>query len=101
MALKLHRCRFDNPLINKLPGHSCGRVEKALDKMGIEYERVRVISRPQSARSEVFELSGQYVVPMIEFEDGSVYRAESKEMAAEIRAGRLNEHKGNVPGSAS
>ena len=98
MAVKLHRCRFTNRLINKLPPHSCGRVEKALEAQGIEYERVIVETRPQSARTRVFEASGQYVVPMIEFEDGSGYRAESREMAAEIRAGRLFDHQGKSGG---
>ena len=36
-------------------------------------------------------LSGQRCVPVIEFEDGSAYRAESKEMAERIREGRLFE----------
>jgi len=42
----------------------------------------------------VIELTGQSMVPVIEFEDGSASRAESKEMAAEINAGRLFDHAG-------
>jgi hypothetical protein len=34
------------------------------------------------------------MLPTIEFENGSAYRAESKEMAAEINAGRLFDHVG-------
>ena len=34
-------------------------------------------------------LSGQKWLPVIEFEDGSAYRAESDEMAARVRAGSL------------
>ena len=34
-------------------------------------------------------MSGQTALPVIEFEDGTVYRAESKEMAARISEGRL------------
>jgi hypothetical protein len=34
-------------------------------------------------------MSGQHMLPVIEFEDGSAYRAESKDMAATIRAGKL------------
>ena len=41
--------------------------------------------------------SGQAVVPTVEFADGSGYRADGKEMATEIRAGRLFEHRGDVP----
>jgi hypothetical protein len=32
--------------------------------------------------------------PWIEFEDGSIYREESKDMAETIRAGRLEEKRG-------
>ena len=61
-------------------------MQKALDEQGIEYEVVKGSLRD---RGEVEELSGQTKYPVIEFEDGSVYREESKEMAARIRAGRL------------
>ena len=40
-------------------------------------------------RDELEQLSGQRKYPVIEFEDGTVYREESKEMAAKIRAGEL------------
>jgi hypothetical protein len=36
----------------------------------------------------------QRLHPVIEFENGSVYREESKDMAARIRAGRLAEKRG-------
>jgi hypothetical protein len=35
--------------------------------------------------------TGQKRFPWIEFEDGSIYRAESKEMAQRIRDGKLQE----------
>ena len=100
MAVKLHRCKFTSPLINKLPGHSCGRVEKALEAAGIEYERVPVSNRRKD-RARVFELSGQHLVPMIEFENGVAYRADSKVIAAEIEAGRLFDHAGESDGSTA
>ena len=37
MAVKLHRC--SNQWV-KMQGHPCWKVEKALQDMGIEYERV-------------------------------------------------------------
>jgi hypothetical protein len=37
------------------------------------------------------ELSGQPQYPAIEFEDGRVYREESKDMVARIKAGKLFE----------
>ena len=38
--------------------------------------------------------------PVIEFEDGSVYRAQSKEMEARIRDGKLFEGQGASPAPA-
>ena len=90
MAVKLHRCSLT---FLKMDAHACWRVQKALDEQGIEYEVVKVPLR-RGARTEVEALSGQKVVPMIEFEDGAAYRAESKEMAARIREGRLFEGRG-------
>jgi glutaredoxin len=66
-------------------------VQKALDEQGIEYE---VVKGPlaRGKRDEIERLSGQRQYPVIEFDDGSVYRAQSKEMAETIRAGKLFEH---------
>jgi glutaredoxin len=87
MAVKLHRCPLT---FLKVPGHACHRVQRALDQAGIEYEVMKApISRPK--RTEVKRLTGQEVVPVIEFEDGRAYREDSKEMAAAIRAGKLFE----------
>jgi glutaredoxin len=87
MAVRLHRC--PNVWV-KLSGHPCWKVQKALDEAGVEYELVKGPLRP-SKRDEVERLSGQRKFPVIEFEDGSVYRDESKEMEATIREGRLDE----------
>jgi hypothetical protein len=65
-------------------------VEEALAEQGIAYEVVKGPWRP-GKRVELERLSGQRFYPVIEFENGSVYREESKEMAATIRAERLNE----------
>jgi len=65
-------------------------VQKALDEQGIEYEVVRGPVRP-SRRVDLERLSGQRFYPVIEFEDGSVYREGSRDMAATIRAGHLDE----------
>ena len=40
-------------------------------------------------RCRLEEISGQRRYPVIEFEDGTAYRAESNEMAAQIRDGNL------------
>ena len=83
MAVKLHRCPLT---FVKVGFHSCWTVQKALDEQGIEYEVVKGSLRD---RSEIKQLSGQAKYPAIEFEDGRVYREESKDMAARISAGKL------------
>jgi glutaredoxin len=90
MAIKLHRC--PNEWV-KLSGHPCWKVQKALDEQGIEYEVVKGPLRP-GKRDELERLSGQRKYPVIEFDDGSVYREESKDMAVRIRSGNL---KGQSP----
>jgi hypothetical protein len=85
MAIKLHRC--SNVWV-KLSGHPCWRVQKALDEAGVQYELVK---GPLRKRDETIQRTGQKKYPWIEFEDGSVYREESKEMAERIRAGKLND----------
>jgi glutathione S-transferase len=85
MAVKLHRCPV---MFLKIDGHPCWKVQKALDEQGVEYEVVKGPLLP-GKRKDLEQLSGQNKYPAIEFEDGTVYRAESKEMAAKIRAGEL------------
>jgi glutathione S-transferase len=87
MAITLHRCR--NTWV-KLGGHPCWRVQKALDEAGIEYEVDTLPVRP-SKRDQTERRTGQTKYPWIEFEDGSVYREESKDMAARIKEGKLME----------
>jgi glutathione S-transferase len=90
MALKLHRC---SNIWVKVSGHPCWKVQKALDDAGIEYD---VVKGPlfKSKRDDLEKLSGQRNYPVIEFEDGSVYREESKDMAETIEAGKLDEKRG-------
>ena len=87
MAVKLHRCSAG---WFKLDLHPCWKVQKALDQQGVEYE---VVAGPlrSGKRDELEALSGQRKYPVIEFEDGSVYREESNEMAARISDGKLQE----------
>lgn len=85
MAVKLYRC--SNEWV-KIAAHPCWRVQKALDDEGISYELVKGPLR-KSKRDDLERLSGQRSYPVIEFEDGRVYRAESNEMAERIRAGKL------------
>ena len=86
MALKLHRCstRWVGP---------CWRVQKALKEQGIDYEVVKGPVR-RGKRAELQRISGQKLYPVIEFENGAIYREESKDMAATIRAGQLDKKRG-------
>jgi len=87
VAVKLHRCSV---MWAKYGGHPCWKVQKALDEQGIEYEVVKGPLLP-GKRRQLEEMSGQRKYPTIEFEDGRVYREESSDMAARIRAGELFE----------
>ena len=70
-------------------------MQKALDEQGIDYEVVKGPARP-GKRVDLERLSGQRLYPVIEFENGSIYRGESKEMAATIRAGELRAKAGRA-----
>jgi glutathione S-transferase len=83
--MKLHRCSSEWVKIN---AHPCWKVQKALDEQGIEYELVKGPHRT-GKRDDLERLSGQRKYPVIEFDDGRVYREESKDMAERIRAGGL------------
>jgi glutathione S-transferase len=97
MAIKLHRC---STMWVKFGAHPCWKVQKALDEQGIEYEVVKgPLSRGK--RDDLERISGQRKYPAIEFEDGRVYRAESKEMAETIRAGKLFEQQAPAATPAS
>ena len=74
-------------------------MQEALDEAGVEYEIVRAETFPRGRRKEVIAGTGQHFLPAIEFEDGSWYRADSHEMAAVIRAGKLDERGGRAPAS--
>ena len=87
MAVKLLRCSGQWV---KIKAHPCWKVEKALQDMGIDYERVNLPSG-RGNRSDIEAITGQKKYPAIQFEDGSVYREESKDMEATIRAGKLME----------
>ena len=85
MTVKLHRCPVT---FAKSGSHPCWKVQKALDDAGIEYEVVKQPLR-RWRRVELEQRSGQRLVPVIEFEDGTMLREESADLAARIRDGRL------------
>jgi hypothetical protein len=85
VAITLHRC--PNVWV-KVSGHPCWKVQKALDDMDVDYVIAKGPLR-RSKRDELEQQSGQRAYPVIEFEDGTFYRDESKEMERRIREGRL------------
>jgi Glutaredoxin len=89
MTIKLHRCSM------RWKVGPCWRVQKALDEYGIDYVVVEGPARP-GKRAELQRLSGQKLYPVIEFENGSSYREESKDMAATIRARKLDTKRGDA-----
>ena len=84
----LHRCPFT---FLKTDLDACYKVQRALEEQGITYEVVKHPTQPRSRRKDLIELSGQKMLPVVEFADGSSYREESTDMAATIRAGKLFE----------
>jgi hypothetical protein len=61
---------------------------EALDDMGIEYEVARGPVM-KGKREHMEAATGQRAYPAIEFEDGTWYREESKDMERRIREGQL------------
>lgn len=86
----LHRCSWT---FLKTDLDSCHKVQKALDEQGIEYEVVKH-GFLRGRRPDVVALSGQKLLPVLELPDGEVYRAESKDMAARVRAGGIEPQNG-------
>ncbi len=82
----LHRCPFTFLHTDK---DACWKVQRALEEQGIDYEISKEWGFPRGRRKEIERLSGQHLLPVIEFEDGTAYRAESDDMAARIRSGEL------------
>jgi hypothetical protein len=87
VKVTVHTCPY--PRLN-IPGHPCTRVTNALKAAGVEYDVVKN-PLPRGKRTKVEELSGQRLLPLIQFEDGVIYREQSKDMVATIAAGQLAE----------
>ena len=94
----LHRCKFT---MFKSDSHTCHTVQQALEEEGIEHEVVTTPVFPRRRRKAVERVTGQFMTPAIEFADGTGYREDGADMEKEIRAGRLFEHKADVPGPPS
>jgi hypothetical protein len=88
MPITLHTCGVT---FLHIDAHPCWKVQKALDEAGIEYEQVKHPTYPRGRRKEVEKLSGQTLLPIIEFADGHVLREETVDLVARIKAGKLDE----------
>ncbi len=86
MPIKLHTCGATFLHIDQ---HACWRVQHALDEAGIAYEQVTHPIFPRGRRKDLEKLSGQHMLPVIEFEDGTTLHEESKDLVARIKAGSL------------
>lgn len=85
--VKLHRCSYTFLHVN---ADACWRMQKALDEQGVEYEIVKHgYGKSAKARADVVALSGQKLVPVLEFPDGTVVREETDAMIAKLKAGEL------------
>ena len=71
--------------------------------MGIDYETVAGAPLPwqREKRAELIAKTGGNRYPAIEFENGTVYREESKDMERTIREGRLFEKAGDQSAAGS
>ncbi len=85
--VKLHRCSYT---FLHVDADACWRLQKALDEQGVDYEVVKHgFGKSEKSRSDVVALSGQKLVPVLELGDGMIYREETDEMIAKLRAGQL------------
>jgi glutathione S-transferase len=84
MAIKLHTC--PNTWVHA--GHPCWKVMKALNDANVPYEHVKEPVR-RGKRTAILEATGQNMLPVIELEDGTFVREESKELIRRIEAGEL------------
>jgi glutathione S-transferase len=94
MTIRLHTCGgtfLHGP-------HPCWQVMHALDEAAIPYEQVKHPTFPRGRRDELERLSGQRRLPVVEFEDGTILREDSRALVERIRERRLDEARGAQPG---
>lgn len=84
-TVKLHRCSYT---FLHVKADACWKVEKALRDEGVDYEVVKH-GFGKGRRPAVEQLSGQSKLPVLELPGGEVYRAESDDMEARVRAGGI------------
>jgi len=81
----------------KIGGHPCWKVQKALDDQGVEYEVVKGPVR-RGKRDDLERLSGQRLYPVIQFEDGTIYREQSDRKSTRLNSSHTMQSR--MPSSA-
>lgn len=85
--VKLHRCSYTFLHVDM---DACWKLQKALDEQGVDYEVVKHgYGKSEKSRADVVALSGQKYVPVLELADGTVFREETDDMVAKLKAGTL------------
>jgi glutathione S-transferase len=85
--VKLHRCSYTFLHVN---ADACWRMQKALDEQGVDYDVItHGFGKSAKSRSDVVELSGQKLVPVLELADGTIFREETDDMIAKLKSGQL------------
>jgi glutathione S-transferase len=85
--VKLHRCSYTFLHVN---ADACWRLQKALDEHGVDYEVVKEgYGKTEKSRGAVIALSGQKLLPVLELADGTVFREDTDQMVAKLKAGEL------------
>lgn len=85
--VKLHRCSYT---FLHIKADACWRLQQALDEEGVDYEIVKHgFGKSEKSRAEIVEMSDQKFVPVLELADGTIYREETDDMIAKLKAGQL------------
>ena len=85
--VKLHRCSYT---FLHVKADACWRLQTALDDARVDYEVVtHGFGKSEKSRADVVALSQQKSLPVLELSDGTIYREETNEMIAKLRAGEL------------
>jgi glutathione S-transferase len=86
-TVKLHRCSYT---FLHIDADAYWRLQKELDAQGVDYEVVKHgFGKSEKARADVVTLSKQKFLPVLELADGTIYRADTDEMVAKLKAGQL------------
>ena len=81
-AVKLHRCSWTFAHTDL---DACWKVQRALDEQGIDYEIVKHGWLKGTPRTKLEQLSGQRLLPVIEFDDGRTPRRVGRDGRARAR----------------